>query len=89
MGIEVRTIGDGEIAAWHAGASIGFLNPVGGVDAETFKPDLPQVQIFQSGTSAKPSFAAAVRSVLSKAATVRQSGMASAAAFALASWTAS
>jgi hypothetical protein len=39
----------------------------------------------QSGMSAKPSLAAAVRSMPSKAATVRPSGMASAAAFALAS----
>ncbi len=40
MGIEVRTIGDGEVAAWYAGAHTGFLHPVGDVDAETLRGDL-------------------------------------------------
>jgi predicted acetyltransferase len=40
MGIEVRTITDGEVAAWFAGMNTGFLNPVGSAEAETFRPDL-------------------------------------------------
>lgn len=40
MGIEVRTITDGEIAAWCAAANAGFLHPVGDVDAETLRPDM-------------------------------------------------
>lgn len=40
MGIEVRTITDCEVAAWCAGLNTGFFNPVGDVDAETFRPDI-------------------------------------------------
>lgn len=40
MDIDVRTITDDEVAAWSAGASTGFLNPVGDVDAEARRPDL-------------------------------------------------
>ena len=40
MGIEVRTITDGEVAAWCAAANTGFLDPVGDVDAETLRPSL-------------------------------------------------
>ncbi|MGH3722315.1 MAG: GNAT family N-acetyltransferase [Pseudonocardiaceae bacterium] len=40
MEIEVRTITDEEVAAWCAGLSTGFLNPVGDVDAEAHRPGL-------------------------------------------------
>ena len=46
--------------------------------------EVPAAIWAQPGSSAKPSFAAAARSMLSKAATVRQLGTASAAVFALA-----
>ncbi|HET9256975.1 MAG TPA: GNAT family N-acetyltransferase [Pseudonocardiaceae bacterium] len=39
MGIEVRTITDGEFEAWCAGVNTGFFSPVGAVNAETFRPD--------------------------------------------------
>ncbi|MGH3853680.1 MAG: GNAT family N-acetyltransferase [Pseudonocardiaceae bacterium] len=40
MAIEVRTITDGEVPAWCAGVSVGFLNPVGDVDAEAHRRGL-------------------------------------------------
>lgn len=40
MEIDVRTITDGEVAAWCAGLSHGYLNPVGDVDAEAHRPGL-------------------------------------------------
>ena len=36
----MRTITDGEVAAWYAAANTGFLDPVGDVDAETLRPSL-------------------------------------------------
>lgn len=40
MEIDVRTITDGEVAAWCSGLNTGFLNPVGDVDAEACRPGL-------------------------------------------------
>jgi hypothetical protein len=38
MEIDVRTITDGEVAAWCSGLNTGFLNPAGDVDAEARRP---------------------------------------------------
>jgi predicted acetyltransferase len=40
MEIDVRTITDGEVAAWCSGLNTGFLNPAGDVDAEARRPGL-------------------------------------------------
>jgi predicted acetyltransferase len=40
MSVEVRTITDGEVAAWSAAVNTGFLNPKGDVDAEARRPGL-------------------------------------------------
>ncbi|MGH3830630.1 MAG: GNAT family N-acetyltransferase [Pseudonocardiaceae bacterium] len=40
MAIEVRTITDGEVPAWRAGVSVGFLNPVDDVDVEAHRRGL-------------------------------------------------
>jgi len=40
MEIDVRTITDDEVTAWSAGASTGFLHPVGDMDAEARRPGL-------------------------------------------------
>jgi predicted acetyltransferase len=40
MEIDVRTITDGEVAAWAAGMNTGFLNAAGDADAEARRPNL-------------------------------------------------
>ena len=40
MEIDVRTITEGEVAAWCSGLNTGFLNPAGDVDAEARRPGL-------------------------------------------------
>jgi hypothetical protein len=42
MEIDVRTITDGEVAAWCSGLNTGFLNPAGDVDAEARRPGRPR-----------------------------------------------
>ncbi|MDT7711327.1 MAG: hypothetical protein QOG46_16 [Pseudonocardiales bacterium] len=40
MEIDVRTVTDGEVAAWSAAVNTGFLSPTGDMDAEAHRPSL-------------------------------------------------